>query len=145
MPDVRNCKRCGKIYSYIGGVPLCPACKEQDEQDFQRVKNYLYDNPGASMSVISNELKIGVDKIKRFLKEGRLEILGDDGNVVLECEGCGKAIKTGRYCDACERDLSNGLKDAANKINQTLKQTEALKRSCGLKFLSKDEGKENKR
>jgi predicted amidophosphoribosyltransferase len=47
-----------------------------------------------------------VEKIKRFLREGRLEIVGDSGNMFLECEGCGKAIRSGRYCSDCEREMS---------------------------------------
>ena len=38
MPDVRNCRKCGKIFNYIGGVPICPACREKEEEDFQRIR-----------------------------------------------------------------------------------------------------------
>jgi phage FluMu protein Com len=64
MPDVRNCRRCGKIFNYIGGQPLCPACRQLDEEDFKRVKEYLYHNPGAVLSEVSTKLEIqcGEDK-----------------------------------------------------------------------------------
>ena len=26
--DVRNCKGCGRLFNYYGGVPLCKACKD---------------------------------------------------------------------------------------------------------------------
>ena len=83
MPDVRNCRKCGRIYNYIGGAPLCPACKQLEEDDFQLVKKYLYENPGATLTQVSTDLEMSVEKIKRFLKEGRLEITNDDGNLIL--------------------------------------------------------------
>jgi flagellar operon protein (TIGR03826 family) len=120
MPDVRNCRRCGRIYNYIGGAPLCQACKEKDEEDFKRIKQYLYDNPKASVTQVSTELDISVDKIKRFLRDGRLEIADDDGNMILECEACGKSIKSGRYCQECERALASGFRNTASQFKSEL-------------------------
>jgi len=49
MPDIRNCKRCGRLFNYIGGRPICQDCKKQDEEEFKRVKEYLYEHPKASI------------------------------------------------------------------------------------------------
>lgn len=133
MPDVRNCRKCGRIYNYIGGVPLCPACRQEDENDFKRVKEYLYDNPGASMSQISEELDVSVEKIKRFLKEGRLEIIGDNGNMVLECESCGKSIRTGRFCEECERTLTKELSTTAQQLSQAAHERDNM----GLRYIKR--------
>ncbi|HHV95880.1 MAG TPA: MerR family transcriptional regulator, partial [Clostridiaceae bacterium] len=76
MPDVRNCKRCGRIFNYIGGVQLCPHCREEDEEDFKRIKRYLFENPKATVSEVASELNISIEKIKKFLREERLEIVG---------------------------------------------------------------------
>lgn len=138
MPDIRNCRRCGKVYTYLGGPPLCQACKQLDEEDFKRVKDYLYKNPGASISHISNTLEISVEKIKRFLKEGRLEITDNEGNLFLECERCGKAIKSGRLCDDCEKELEHGFKTAASQISSKA-QSEARKGYTGIRYLSKED------
>jgi len=137
MPDVRNCKKCGKIFNYIGGLPICPVCKQKDEEDFKRVKEYLYENPGANITQISTDLDISVETIKRYLKEGRLEIIGDEGNLILECEMCGKAIKTGRYCELCERELTRELKSTANQLSKTISLYE--ERRGGLRYLSKEQ------
>jgi len=137
MPDVRNCRKCGKIFNYIGGPPICPVCRKQEEDDFQRVKEYLYENPGASVTQVSTELDISIEKIKRFLKEGRLEITNDEGNLILECENCGKAIKSGRYCEACERELTFRLKSVASQLETNLGSMSDLRHGTDMKYRNK--------
>jgi len=137
MADVRNCKKCGKIYSHLGGPPLCPACRKEEEDDFKRVKEYLYENPGASITQVSTELNISIEKIKRFLREGRLEITNEDGNLLLECEKCGKSIKSGRYCEACEREMTARLKTVASQLESSLGNIYDLRRSTDMKYRNK--------
>jgi len=131
MPDVRNCKRCGKLYNYIGGPMLCPICLDKDEEDFKRIKDYLYENPGASMAEISSVLEISTEKITRFLREGRLEIINNENNLILECESCGRPIKTGRYCDDCAREMREDLKKTARNIKASF-NTDTSKESEGV-------------
>lgn len=139
MLDVRNCRKCGKIFNYIGGAPICPACREKEEEDFQRVKKYLYENPGASLTQVSTELEISVEMIKRFLREGRLEIANDEGNLVLECENCGRSIKTGRFCPDCERNLASGFKSAASQMKLDLdSRSTSERKSLGMRYLNKE-------
>jgi len=68
-----------KTFNYIGGRPICQDCKKQDEEEFKRVKEYLYEHPKASIIEVSNALDISVQKIKSYLREGRLEIVGTEG------------------------------------------------------------------
>jgi len=139
MSDVRNCRRCNKIYNYVSGPPICVACRQLDEEDFKKVKEYLNDNPGASLQQISNEMEISVEKIKRFLKEGRLEIVSSEGNMVLECESCGKAIKSGRFCVHCGREVADDFKSAADKISKSLSESANDARGIGMRHLNKTE------
>ncbi|NMA33622.1 MAG: MerR family transcriptional regulator [Clostridiaceae bacterium] len=139
MPDVRNCRKCGKIFNYIGGMPICPACKDKEEEDFQRIKKYLYENPGASLTQVSTELDVSVETIKRFLREGRLEIANEEGNLLLECENCGRSIKSGRFCPDCERTLASSFKSAASQMKLDLdSRVNNEKRSLGLRYLNKE-------
>ena len=40
--EVKNCKNCGRLYNYIGGVyRLCPECMRKLEEKFQEVKDYI--------------------------------------------------------------------------------------------------------
>jgi len=140
MPDVRNCRKCGKIYNHIGGAPICPQCRELEEEDFKRVKEYLYENPGASITQVSTELDVSIELIRRFLKEGRLEIANDEGNLILECENCGKSIKSGRFCPECERNLASGFRSIANqmKAEMDIRSSNASNsKSFGFRYLNK--------
>ena len=42
--NVRNCRRCGKLFNYVSGAPICMQCREAMEQKFQEVKKYIQDN-----------------------------------------------------------------------------------------------------
>lgn len=138
MPDLRNCRRCGKMYNYLGGPPICMDCKNADEETFKKVKEYLYKNPGAALSQVATELEVSVEKIKMFLREGRLEIT-EDSNVILECERCGKAIRTGRYCKECQNELGNDFSETASKIPDRNEQDQEAKRNAiGMRYLNKN-------
>lgn len=36
--DVKNCRKCKRLFNYIGGQQICPACREAIEAEFQKVK-----------------------------------------------------------------------------------------------------------
>jgi flagellar operon protein (TIGR03826 family) len=118
--DVRNCKRCGKIFPYRG-VNVCNDCFDQEEKDFEDVKAYLEEHPGASTLEVSSKTDVEVRTITRFLREGRLEAEGIQViDSDLTCDKCGKPIIMGRYCDDCTKKLQAELKAAAAKIQRNV-------------------------
>ena len=126
------------MYNYISGPPICADCKNADEQIFKKVKEYLYDFPGATLSQVATDLDVSVEKIKMFLKEGRLEIT-DASNIILECERCGKSIKTGRFCKECQNEVSNDITgNASRKIDHAEDAAEAKRNGIGMRFLHKN-------
>lgn len=70
--DVRNCKGCGRLFNYYGGVPLCKACKDKLEEKFQKVKEYLRQNPNTPIQVVSEDNDVSVKQIKQWVREERL-------------------------------------------------------------------------
>lgn len=139
MPDVRNCRRCGRVYNYIGGAPICPDCKNADEETFKKIKQYLYDYPGATLSQVAMDCDVTVEKIKMFLREGRLEIT-EGSNIVLECETCGRSIRTGRHCSECQNQVSSDISQTASRKNgERDKLSDDTKRnSIGMRYLNKN-------
>ena len=136
MADIRNCKNCGRIFNYMG-KPICPDCIKEDDEDFKKVRDYLYKYPGTSMSKVSEELEVSMQKIKRYLREGRLEIVGDDPNMILSCEVCGRSIKSGRFCDMCVGGLTRDLEKTAAEISEDLSSTSSEIENNELKYLEK--------
>ena len=110
--DLRNCTKCGRVFAY-NGIEICSRCANNDVDDFKKVKEYLYDNPGATIVEVSEETGVEEKKILRYLRESRIEIREDD-NMLLDCERCGKPIKSGRFCDMCvvsmQKEFSSVLK-----------------------------------
>ena len=84
------------IYAY-DGFNICMKCRRQDEEDFQKGKEYIDENPGATITQVTEETEVDSKKIIEFLRQGRLEIRDED-NLLLNCERCGTSIKTGRFC-----------------------------------------------
>lgn len=135
--DVRNCSRCGKVFGYIGGPPLCPSCKQKDEEDYKKVKQYLQENPGATMKEVSEACEVSIEKITRYLREGRLEIR-EGSNIVLECEVCGKSIKTGRFCEVCSRQLGREISSVAKNMEAKKILEEKTKQEGIFKYLKNE-------
>ncbi len=106
--DVRTCKKCGKLFQYSGiGEVFCPVCKQKDEEDFEKVKKYINDNPGTSIEKVSEETEVSVKLITKWLREERLIIT--KGATLLKCEKCGKPIAAGKLCDTCKQNLAKGF------------------------------------
>ncbi len=112
--DIRQCRRCRKLFQYIGN-PQCPACVQELDNIFNKVRNYLYDNPRASIEQICDDCGAEESNILGWLREGRL-ILNDHSAGILPCEGCGASIASGRYCDACAKRVKSDLQSTAQSM-----------------------------
>lgn len=119
--DVRNCKGCGKLFNYLSGTPLCPACLRKLDEKFDQVKEYIYDHPGAGVQEVAEENDVTTTQIKRWVREERLAF-SKDSPIGLDCEGCGKMIKTGRFCNLCKDKMLNKLGDIYKEPIKAIKK-----------------------
>ena len=113
---------------------------EAEEEEFKLVKEYIYDNSGASISEVSDATGVSADKIMRFLREERLEIDSDVSNMILECESCGRPVRTGRYCEECKNSITNEMRrefGISQRRRETIKTTGKEK----MHVIKKREGK----
>jgi len=106
LENVIHCKICKRMFQYVGfGDKICPACKEKDEEDFQRVKTYLRDNPGRTVNQTAEDCDVPTERIRAWLRDERLEFTGT-GETGLTCERCGAPIMSGTICDVCRQTLN---------------------------------------
>jgi len=124
MPELRNCRRCNKVFSYLAGLPICPDCVKEDERIFRDVSAYIRENPGVSLHDVSDKLEISYDKLIKYVKEGRLQVLASDGEFVNFCEKCGAMIKKGKFCKSCEYHISNVLDESKRNLQKKLVEIE---------------------
>lgn len=106
--EVRNCRKCRRLFNYLGGKNICPACKDQLEMVFLKVRDYIRDNPASPLQKIADDNEIDVQQIRDWIKEGRLEV-SKESPITVSCEKCGAPILKGRFCEACNKTMANNL------------------------------------
>ena len=108
MGELKNCPVCGKVFVKIV-KNLCPDCVEAEEKEFLTVREYIKENPGASVEEISVVTEIDEKKILRWLREGRIEYSSRQAGIKITCKSCGAPISVGNLCGECARELSDKL------------------------------------
>ncbi|KDR94753.1 flagellar operon protein TIGR03826 [Peptoclostridium litorale DSM 5388] len=116
--ELKNCISCGRTFGSEFGENLCKKCRnEAYENDFKKVREYLYDNPGSDVNEVSAATGVERTKIMLYLREERIEIIEDD-NPFLKCSRCGKSIHKGKYCASCENELKKELSGALSSMKK---------------------------
>lgn len=111
--NVRNCRRCKRLFNYAVGPVICPACRDEMEAEFQKVKKYVQEHARCDIRTVSEECEVDPNQIRQWVREERLEFT-DDSGVGLNCEKCGKMIKTGRFCPECKNSMTNSFNSVIN-------------------------------
>ena len=132
--NVRNCRKCGKLFNYSFGPSICPACRDALETKFKEVKTYIQDHPMVGIKEVSEECDVEVSQIQQWIREERLEFTSESV-MCINCESCGQPIRSGRYCDSCKASLTNGFKDAMRKPVVQKQEKKDPKDSPKMRFL----------
>lgn len=103
---LKKCSLCGQLFPDVG-VSYCSSCMEKMDEQFLIVRDYLYDNPYASIEEVSENTEVPNKLIIQFLKDGRLSIVNATG--LLRCEQCGTSIDTGRFCAKCTQKIEERM------------------------------------
>lgn len=108
--EVRTCKQCKRLFNYLAGQPICPGCKAKLEDKFIQVKEYVRENPHDGITEVAEANEVSSAQIRRWIREERLSF-SDESGVGLDCESCGKLIKSGRLCEDCKTKLLGSVND----------------------------------
>ena len=111
--NVRNCRKCGRVFNYIIGQTLCLSCRDELESKFKEVKEYVQKNRGCTINDVAEICEVEASQIKQWIREERLTF-SEESMQGIECEQCGAMIRSGRFCDACKSKLQNELRRAAH-------------------------------
>lgn len=117
--EVRNCRECRRLFNYITGPSLCPACKEALEKKFQEAKAFINENKGSTISMVAKAIDVSEQQVKQWVREERL-VFTNASLAGIVCENCGTPILTGRYCEKCKAQTMN-------EMNSMLKRPEEPK------------------
>ena len=84
-----------------------------DEAD-AAVKEYIRENAKVPIEQISLDNDVSVKQLKQWVREERL-VFSSDSPVGVDCEVCGKMIRSGRFCEECKGNLANSFSNAIDK------------------------------
>ena len=105
----KNCPRCGKLFVKIR-APICDPCVKEEEQIFERVREYVRENPDQAIQDVCDACDVTTKRILQYIKEGRLEAsMGLQSEST--CSRCGRPIKTGRMCEKCVLEVNSQVGD----------------------------------
>ncbi|OIJ22361.1 hypothetical protein BKP45_06920 [Anaerobacillus alkalidiazotrophicus] len=129
MAEILNCPRCNKIF--VKNLrDVCTDCAKKEEDDFQKVYQYVRKKDNRMASIIEVEEGTGVSQrfIYKFIKQGRIS-LHNFPNLGYPCESCEKIIREGRICAACKTNITSGLDriESEKKFQERKKQDENSK------------------
>ncbi|SMC39760.1 flagellar protein [Sporomusa malonica] len=100
-----NCPECGKLY-VENAARLCPECYRRQEDDAEKVMEYLRDASKATLEEIHHATGVKHKIILRLLRSGR--IVGS--SLSYPCDSCGTPIVEGRLCDKCSRNILDQMR-----------------------------------
>lgn len=132
--EIRTCKQCKRIFNYLTGPAICPACKDKLEEKFIEVKEYIRENPKEGINEVAKANDVSVNQIRRWIREERLSFSEDSG-IGIDCESCGKIIRSGRLCQSC-KDKLLGKVDDMYRTDESI-VTKKHREAARMRFLEK--------
>ena len=132
--EVRNCRICGNLFNYVMGAQHCPLCKANMDKIFEQVREFLYENKGATITRVCENIDVSKGQIEQWVREERLTFATAEGSG-LTCKRCGTPIMTGTYCEHCKARVIGNLNSAYTTPNVVVKETPNYASRAKMRFL----------
>ncbi len=128
---LRNCARCGKLFTAVSSsMKLCIDCEREDQDQFNKVKEYLKEHAAATVIEITKATGVERKQIYEWVKSGRLDI-ASVVDLGLSCESCGKSIKSGRFCIECAARIESDARKVLSEGKPTQQAADKRKERAG--------------
>lgn len=121
MKDLKNCKKCNRLFQSKDGASLCSRCNDDIDDEFTRVKEYIYDNPSSNLKDISIGTGVAATAILKWIREGKI-VLDADVTIAF-CQRCEEPTDGERFCQKCQGELAQGLKRGIENKEPERKKT----------------------
>ena len=125
MP-LATCPRCKKLFNKQD-APVCVNCQAAEENDIEKVRGVVNDNPEMNAEEVAAEAEVSVEVVNRMLDAGTIERLGAADLEQVKCGRCGApAISASKkLCEACLSKLNQEMAQAQANIKLGMrKQTQ---------------------
>ena len=110
--NVSNCKQCGRVFQ-PGIRSICETCYKNNEDAFNRVKEYVDDHPRNTLHEVSQNTEVSPGLITKWIREGRLKATqGMSEDFV--CRSCNRPIQKGHMCGECAQKMVAEVKVLEN-------------------------------
>ena len=131
MP-LATCERCNKMFSKTGDDPICPKCRPEEDEDYERIRDSLQDNPNQTAEQVSEGTGVELTCVLRCIETGRIQNIATSREV--RCGMCGSpAISLSKkLCQACLNKLTQDVAKAQSRIRLPKKQDVELGKALNL-------------
>lgn len=122
--NIKACRYCKSLFYYVTGDRICPKCRDEQEQLFAKVKDYIWNHKNCRITEVVQECDCSMDLIHKWLREERLQIENTEG-LGLFCSKCGKPLNSGTLCIDCKNETAQMLNSLlkTSKNNKTSENT----------------------
>lgn len=104
-PRLTNCPRCGRL-SPVLVRGQCGQCLREEHEQLRAVQALLAQRGPLSAEEIATETGVPVERVLRWLREGRLMASGE----AVRCRRCGRPVRLGLLCAACRLELAVAIR-----------------------------------
>ena len=59
-----NCKECGKAFVTKNRKPICPDCEARLNEEYERVRDFIKDNPQVTLDKVVDETGIPPERVR---------------------------------------------------------------------------------
>jgi hypothetical protein len=132
---VVQCNYCNRLFNSVGIAKVCPVCRTMLDDEFLKIRSFLYKNPEeTNMVIVSESLDIPEKVISYLIGEGKLEFGGSGGK--MRCKVCGSPC-AGVLCSKCRDSFASETKNLSAELGEANKKQSQNKEDeyvQGIKF-----------
>jgi len=99
--------------------PLCDTCTKAEEEIFEKVYEYVRENPNQSLPQVAEACEVTTKRLLQYVRDGKIEATnGMNGDVL--CSQCQTPIKKGRMCEKCIVETNTAIKLMKKDTSQSV-------------------------